>query len=164
MDAENIHQVFDWLWTSGQLSEKDIASLTDIGIEAVINLALPTSSNALPGEADFVTRQGIAYIHIPVDWEQPELHRLTQFFGTLKAFEGRNVWVHCAKNMRVSVFIYLYRKLCLLESEEASVHPMQEVWVPNETWQTFIGNALNMYSNPTLKCPLNFTSAGIFIS
>ncbi len=42
MDAENTHQVFDWLWTSGQLSEKDIAGLTALGIEAVINLALPT--------------------------------------------------------------------------------------------------------------------------
>jgi len=150
MDAENIHQVFDWLWTSGQLSEQDIANLTELGIEAVINLALPTSSNALSGEADFVTRQGIAYIHMPVAWEQPELHRLTQFFDTLKVFEGRNVWVHCAKNMRVSVFIYLYRRLCLMESEETSVHPMQEVWEPNETWQTFIRNALRMHSSAPL--------------
>lgn len=97
MDAENTLQVFDWLWTSGQLSEKDIACLPALGIEAVINLALPTSSNALPGEAEFVALQGIAYVHIPVEWERPELHQLVQFFGTLKAFEGRKFWVHCAK-------------------------------------------------------------------
>ncbi|MGA7750590.1 MAG: protein tyrosine phosphatase family protein [Gallionella sp.] len=126
------------------MSEKDIACLPALGIEAVINLALPTSSNALPGEAELVTRQRIAYIHIPVEWERPELHQLVQFFGTLKAFDGRKVWVHCAKNMRVSAFIYLYRRLCLAESEEASVHPMQEVWVPNETWQEFIRNAMSM--------------------
>lgn len=148
MDAENTHQVFDWLWTSGQLSEKDIARLPALGIEAVINLALPTSSNALSGEAEFVTREGIAYIQIPVQWEQPELDQLTQFFGVLKAFAGRKVWVHCAKNMRVSAFIYLYRRLCLAESEDVSVHPMQAVWVPNETWQTFIRDALSAYSNP----------------
>ncbi|TCV82591.1 MULTISPECIES: protein tyrosine phosphatase family protein [Methylomonas] len=117
MDAENIHQVFDWLWTSGQLSEKDIARLKELGIEAVINLAPTTASNALSGEAEFVSRQGIDYIRIPVAWEQPELHRLMQFFRTLEAYQERNVWVHCAKNMRVSVFIYLYRRLCLLESE-----------------------------------------------
>ncbi len=64
MDAENIHQVFDWLWTSGQLSESDIASLSSLGIEAVINLALPTSPNALPGEAELVTQQGISYTQI----------------------------------------------------------------------------------------------------
>ncbi|MFA6053494.1 MAG: protein tyrosine phosphatase family protein [Methylobacter sp.] len=151
MDAENIHQVFDWLWTSGQLSEKDITCLPALGIEAVINLALPTSSNALPGEAEFIAQQGIAYIHIPVEWERPELHRLDQFFGTLRAFEGCKIWVHCAKNMRVSAFIYLYRRLCLAESEEASAHPMQEVWVPNETWQAFIRNALNAHSNPAFE-------------
>lgn len=151
MDAENTHQVFDWLWTSGQLSEKDVACLPAFGIEAVINLALPTASNALPGEAEFITRQGIAYIHIPVEWERPEFHQLVQFFGTLKAFEGRKIWVHCAKNMRASVFIYLYRKMCMAESEEASIHPMQEVWVPNEIWQAFIRNALSMRSNPAFK-------------
>ena len=151
MDAENTYQVFDWLWTSGQLSERDIASLPAFGIEAVINLALPTSSNALPGEAEFITRQGIAYIQIPVEWERPELHQLAQFFGMLKAFEGRKVWVHCVKNMRASAFIYLYRRLCQAESEEASVHPMQEVWAPNKTWQAFIQNAMNVYPNPALK-------------
>jgi hypothetical protein len=75
-DAENIHPVFDWLWSSDQLSESDIACLPALEIEAVINLALPTSSNALPKEAELVTLQGIAYIQIPVIWEQPELHQL----------------------------------------------------------------------------------------
>ncbi|MGZ8984172.1 MAG: protein tyrosine phosphatase family protein [Methylotenera sp.] len=143
MEAKNVHQVFDWLWSSGQLSTKDIASLPALGVEAVINLALPTASNALSGEAEFVTRQGIAYIHIPVEWEQPEFHQLVQFFGALKAFEGRKVWVHCAKNMWASAFIYLYRRLCLAESEEASTYPMRDIWVPNETWQAFIHNALS---------------------
>jgi protein tyrosine phosphatase (PTP) superfamily phosphohydrolase (DUF442 family) len=148
MDAENTHQVYDWLWTSGQLSVQDIARLPALGIEAVINLALPTSSNALPGEAEFVARQGMAYINIPVQWEQPELHQLEQFFGALKAFEGRKVWVHCAKNMRVSAFIYLYRKLCLAESDDAAAHPMREIWVPNETWQAFIHDALAEHAPP----------------
>ena len=143
MDAENTYQVFDWLWTSGQLSEKDIAHLPALGIEAVINLALPTSSNALPGEAEFVTRQGMVYIHIPVEWEQPELRQLAQFFGMLNICKERKVWVHCAKNMRVSVFIYLYRRLYLAESEDVAVYPMQKIWAPNETWQAFIRNALS---------------------
>jgi protein tyrosine phosphatase (PTP) superfamily phosphohydrolase (DUF442 family) len=141
-DAENIHQVFDWLWSSGQLSEDDIACLPALGIEAVINLALPTSANALPGEAELVTAHGIAYVQIPVLWEQPALRQLDQFFGTLKAFEGRKIWVHCAKNMRVSAFIYLYRRIVLKEDSEEASFPMNEVWVPNETWQAFIQSAL----------------------
>ncbi|MDD4912674.1 MAG: protein tyrosine phosphatase family protein [Sideroxydans sp.] len=146
MDAENIHQVFDWLWTSGQLSKKDVADLSTFEVDVVINLALPTASNALTGEAELVTRQGIAYIHIPVEWEQPELYQLEQFFGVVKAFEGRNVWVHCAKNMRVSVFIYLYRRLCLFESDETATFPMREIWTPNEVWGSFIDEALRKVS------------------
>ena len=60
----------------------------------------------------------------------------------IKAFEGRKIWVHCAKNMRVSAFIYLYRRMRLGDKEDAAAFPMREVWVPNETWQAFIRSAL----------------------
>lgn len=148
MDAENTHQVFDWLWTSGQLSESDIAKLPSLGIETVINLALPTSTPALPGEAEFVTRESMNYIQIPVEWEAPEFQQLLQFFGVIKAFEGRKTWVHCAKNMRVSAFVYLYRSLCRGESKADSAYPMHEVWVPNAIWQAFIDDALKRCADP----------------
>ncbi len=138
LDAENVYQVFDWLWTSGQLSESDIGRLPGYNIAAVINLALPTSANALSDESELITRQGIAYVHIPVSWERPEPYQLEQFFCTLKAFKGRNIWVHCAKNKRVSVFIYLYRRLCLAESEDVALYPMRAIWIPNPIWQAFI--------------------------
>lgn len=148
MEAENIHQVFDWLWTSGQLSETDISRLPAYGIETVINLALPTSTPALPGEAEYVTREGMNYIQIPVEWEHPELQQLIEFFGVLKAFEGHKTWVHCAKNMRVSAFVYLYRRLCRAESDADSAHPMREVWEPNAIWQAFIQYALSQRTDP----------------
>ena len=140
MDAENTYQVFDWLWTSGQLSQKDIGKLAALGVDAVINLAPPTSSNALAGEAELVTRQGLAYVQIPVDWGQPDPGQFSQFVQVLNAFEGRKVWVHCAKNMRVSAFVYLYRKLVLGESESAASFPIREIWQPNDVCQTFIGD------------------------
>lgn len=142
MDAENTHQVFDWLWSSGQLSGQDIRRLPALGIEVVVNLALPTSSNALPGEAELVTREGLAYVQIPVEWEHPQPGQFAQFVGVIDAFRGRKVWVHCARNMRVSAFIYLYRRLVLSESEEAASFPLREVWIPDATWQAFIDQVL----------------------
>ena len=142
MDAENVHAVDDSLWTSGQLSVADIARLPALGVEAVVNLALPTSSNALPGEADAVTALGLPYVQIPVPWEKPEQRHLQQFFGVMDAFDGRRVWLHCAKNMRVSAFVYLYRRLRRGEPEEAARHPMSAIWEPNETWRAFIDEAL----------------------
>jgi protein tyrosine phosphatase (PTP) superfamily phosphohydrolase (DUF442 family) len=144
MDAENTFQVFEWLWTSGQISERDIVSLPSMGIEVVINLALPSSPNAVPGEAELITGQGLAYVHIPVQWENPQPEQFTQFVGVLNAFPGRKIWVHCAKNMRVSAFIYLYRKLILGEGEERSSFPLRKVWTPNETWQAFIDQVFRL--------------------
>jgi protein tyrosine phosphatase (PTP) superfamily phosphohydrolase (DUF442 family) len=138
MDAQSTYQVFDWLWSSGQLSERDIHALPALGIEVVVNLALPTATNALPGEAELVTGTGMAYAHIPVIWDAPRPEQFNQFVGVLNAFSGRKVWVHCALNMRVSVFIYLYRRLVLGEGEDDASFPLRVVWSPNETWQDFI--------------------------
>lgn len=138
MDAVNTRQVFDWLWTSGQLSEQDVSGLPELGIQVVINLALPSSPNALAREAELVTGQGLAYVQIPVVWERPEVEQFFQFAGVLRAFSGRRVWVHCAMNMRVSAFIYLYRRLELGESEEEASFSMREIWEPDETWQCFL--------------------------
>lgn len=146
MDAENIYRVFDWLWTSGQLSERDIENLPALGIDTVINLALPTSSNALPGEAEYVANQGINYIQIPVAWEAPNLRQLIAFFNIVAALAGQTIWVHCAKNMRVSAFIYLYRRLRLSEPAEVAAYPLREVWEPNASWQTFIDQALDAFT------------------
>jgi RimJ/RimL family protein N-acetyltransferase/protein tyrosine phosphatase (PTP) superfamily phosphohydrolase (DUF442 family) len=141
-DAENVRQVFGGLWTSGQLSAADIARLPKIGVAAVVNLALPTSSNALAGEAELVTRSGIPYAQIPVLWEQPEPAQFEQFCGVMDAFRGRKVWVHCAKNMRVSAFIYLYRRLRRGESHDVAAPAMNSIWTPNPVWQAFIDDAL----------------------
>jgi protein tyrosine phosphatase (PTP) superfamily phosphohydrolase (DUF442 family) len=141
MDASNTYRVFDWLWTSGQLSERDIDELPKLGVEAVINLALPTSSNALPGEAERITSRGISYFQIPVLWEAPQLSQLQAFFGILDALKGRKIWVHCAMNMRVSAFIYLYRRLRMNETEEQASYPMTNIWEPNQTWKDFMQQA-----------------------
>lgn len=145
MDAENTHQVFDWLWSSGQLSRADIARLRAIGVELVVNLALPTSSNALAGEAELVTCEGLSYVQIPVEWESPRPAQFDQFVGVLHAFAGRPVWVHCAKNMRVSAFLYLYRRLVLGEAETDARFPMDRVWEPNTIWQGFIGDVMRRH-------------------
>ncbi len=146
MDAVNTYKVFDFLWSSGQLSEADIHRLPGLGINLVINLALPTSANALENESSLVTSLGIAYVHIPVVWEQPELEQFTQFSGVLEAFRGKKMWIHCAMNMRASAFIYLFRKLVLGESDDDASFPMRAIWQPDETWQKFIDNVSHTYT------------------
>lgn len=145
MDAVNTFQVFDWLWTSGQLSAADVRALPGLGFSVVMNLALPSSPNALPGEAEKVAELGLTYIHIPVEWENPRAEQFFQFARLLKGLAGEKVWVHCAMNMRVSAFVYLYRRLALNESEQAASEPMRQIWTPNETWQAFMDEVFRQY-------------------
>lgn len=142
MQAESTHQVFDWLWTSGHLSEDDIAELPGYGIKHLINLAPPNASLVLPREAELVSGLGINYFQLPVTWTQPEPEKLSTFIKLLSGLEGENTWIHCVKNMRVSTFVYLYRKLHLQESDETARFPMQQVWQPDEVWTKFIAQAL----------------------
>ncbi len=146
MDAENTYQVFDWLWTSGQVSENDIRELQKYGIRSVINLSPPNSSSALRGECEMVTNLGINYIQIPVKWEQPTIEQLEQFCIALRTHEGRPCWVHCTNNMRVSAFLYIYRSIFLNEPEEVASDPMVEIWEPNPIWKAFIDDAMNQFA------------------
>lgn len=145
MDAVNTVQIFDGLWTSGQLSEKDIQQLPGLGFDTVINLALPTSTNALENEATLVTNLHMNYFQIPVEWELPEVEQFLLFAKIMQALEGRKIWLHCAMNMRVSVFVYLYRKFILHESDELACAQMDKIWTPNEIWQEFIVEVSQKY-------------------
>lgn len=70
-------------------------------------------------EAGFrVVEQGMAYVHIPVDWQDPSPRDLQLFFDVMDANRDRKVFAHCFANMRVSVFVYLYRTLRLGEPKE----------------------------------------------
>ena len=147
MDAVNTYQVFDWLWTSGQLSEDDIVQLQKDGFTTIINLALPTSTNAIKGEGELVANLHMNYINIPVEWELPEVEQFELCAVLLSDLHerGHKVWLHCAMNMRVSAFVYLYRKLVLKQSEEEAVHPMKEIWTPNLLWREFIDEVVARY-------------------
>ncbi|PKO02147.1 MAG: phosphotyrosine protein phosphatase [Chloroflexi bacterium HGW-Chloroflexi-5] len=147
MDAMNTYQVFDWLWTSGQISENDIMQLNNDGFTTIINLAMPTSTNALNGEAEIVANLHMNYINIPVEWEMPEVDQFELCAGLLSELhaQGQKVWLHCAMNMRVSAFVYLYRKLVLKQSEEEAEHPMVDIWTPNPLWREFIDEVVAKY-------------------
>lgn len=147
-DTENYYPVFDWLWTSGQLSEADILQLPTLHINNVVNLALPTSDPHLPHEAERVTACGINYFHIPVLWETPQPERLDSFFRLMRGLDSQRTWVHCAKNKRVSAFIYLYRRMVRNEPAHQALPALHAIWQPNEIWQRFIDDRLRAHAGP----------------
>ena len=57
--------------TAGQPTEAQLRSIRDGGFDTVVNLALPTSDNAIANEGSVVTGLGMSYVHIPVDFKAP---------------------------------------------------------------------------------------------
>ena len=111
----------------------------------MINLATPTSTNALPDEAGLVAALGMTYVPIPVLWDRPTLDDLQAFFAALDTYAGRKVFVHCVLNWRVSTFMYLYRVIRLGVPHETAVWDMLSIWEPDEIWSQFIADAFEFY-------------------
>ena len=135
------------LATSGQPTPEELAEIAAAGYRLVINLATPASSNWNPQEKNFVESLGMEYVGIEVDWDYPTLSDFDDLADRLDSENGdRKVWVHCAKNMRVSAMIYLYHRLRKGYTEEVSRRYLEQIWQPNEIWQNFIEAMLELHS------------------
>jgi protein tyrosine phosphatase (PTP) superfamily phosphohydrolase (DUF442 family) len=138
----NYLSLSDSIATAGQPTEGQIAAIAENGYEVVINLGLAEAEYALNDEAAVVRAHGMQYIHLPVIWERPTKLDLERFFKVIEVNEDKKLFVHCAANMRVSVFLALYRILRLGWSEEKAFKQVKRIWVPNDVWQTFIDEIL----------------------
>jgi protein tyrosine phosphatase (PTP) superfamily phosphohydrolase (DUF442 family) len=130
------------LGTAGQPSVDQFAMIRAAGYEVVINLALTTSDNAIANEGSLVAGLGMAYVHIPVDFARPAAADFEAFAGVLDAFRGRRVFVHCAMNMRVSAFVFIYRVLRGEATRVEALRDLKAIWEPDETWSRFIEERL----------------------
>ena len=139
--------------TAGQPTAAQFALIREAGYDIVINLALPTSDNALADEGSLVAGLGMTYVHIPVDFSQPTAADFDAFAGVLDAFRSRRVFVHCAMNMRVSAFVFVYRVLRGEATRTEAWHDLKAIWEPDETWARFIEERLSA-GGETSRAPL----------
>ena len=110
------------------------------GYGAVVNLALPSSDNAIDNEGSLVTGLGMSYVHLPVDFEAPMAEDARRFIGVMRALTGQRVFVHCAMNLRVSAFMYHFLKHERGLSDSAARSPVLARWEPRMTdvWRGFL--------------------------
>jgi uncharacterized protein (TIGR01244 family) len=150
--VENIRaylRVDENLSTSGMPRAEQFADIAQAGFQVVINLALPTSDNALPNEGELVTRAGMTYIHIPVNFENPPVADFERFTQLLSAASDQKVWVHCAANMRVSAFIFLHRLRTQSASRAEAERDLRRIWEPEDAWRDLLNAQLvKMGQNP----------------
>ena len=139
-------QIFAWrrlderLTTSGQPTDAELAMLPALGVKHVINLGLHTHERALPDEAATVSRLGMIYTHIPVEFDSPTEDDFAQFCETMDNIGDATVHVHCIVNARVSAFLYRYRRDVLGMDEQLARDAMESIWQPGGVWAAFIGD------------------------
>ncbi len=131
----NYVKINELISTSGQPKIEELELIANEGFEVVINLAVNTTSNALENEDKIVSSLNMTYIHIPVDFENPKISDLKLFLNILQALGANKVWIHCAKNYRVSAFMYVYHKYILHTPFEQIDLSIFDIWQPSLVWQ-----------------------------
>ena len=136
--------IYNWqrldnrITTSGQPTEKQLADIHALGVRHIVNLGLHTHEKALPDEAASVSRLGVTYIHIPVDFQNPTDDDFDQFCAVMEQLKEVPVHVHCIANYRVSAFFYRYRRDVLGVGDATARADMEQIWYPEGIWATFI--------------------------
>ena len=141
-DIRNFRRLNERLLTAGQPTEAQLRSVAASGVRTVINLALSTSTHALPDERATVTAAGMEYVHLPVNFEAPTAANFADFTAALDARHDRKLFIHCAANWRVSTFVALYRIKTLGWPVEAAIAGLRQVWEPDAVWTHFIAEQL----------------------
>ena len=147
----NLLQLNDRLATSGMPHPEHFAAIREAGFAVVINLAMPTSDNAMPDEGDLVTSAGMSYVHIPVNFEAPQPEDFARFNRIMDALAGKPVFVHCAANMRVSAFVFLRRVLAGEMPRATAEQDLKRIWNPDGVWREFINQHLSSADEPPLE-------------
>ena len=146
-DIFNFLPITDTLSTSGQPTEAQISALAEKGYELIINLALHDDPRySLKDETASVKSLGMAYIHIPVQFDQPSKSELISFFNAMESNKNKKVHVHCAANMRVTAFLGLYFLIREGKSKEEAFKPMRQIWKPDSVWSSFIDSMMTDFS------------------
>lgn len=138
----NFLQITPKISTSGQPTIDQFIDIKELKYQLVVNLLPEGSIKFLPEEKQIVESLEMEYIHIPINWNNPNLADLQKFFEVMESNQGKKILIHCAANMRVAVFMYLYRYLKQGINEEEARADLEKIWLPNQVWQEFIDKAI----------------------
>ena len=141
-EIRNFRSIGAKLGTAGQPTAEQFQLVRNAGFQVVINLALPTSDNALANEGSIVTGLGMSYVHLPIDFKAPSSEDFRAFASVMDAFKSGPIFVHCAANMRVSAFVFLYRVLHEKVPRAEAERDLHAIWQPDEVWSRFVQKQL----------------------
>ena len=143
----NFRRVNDQLTTSGAVTAKQLGRLAESGYALLINLLPNDNRDAVPEEEAIATAQGVAYIHIPVDFRHPIPADYDAFSAALDGRDLQKTHIHCAANFRVSAFYALYAEERNEWTTAEADAFIQSVWNPQDypPWAEFLATARSRF-------------------
>ncbi|EPP3356201.1 protein tyrosine phosphatase family protein [Acinetobacter baumannii] len=131
--------IHEHLFSSAQPSIEQLKLIKEYGCSTVINLALSNSPDSIKNEDQVCLEYCLNYIHIPIDWETPSSDQCLLVLDLIDHLvQNEIVWIHCAKNKRVSCLMYVYRQFYMNMDMPTCQDLLHEIWEPNETWTGLI--------------------------
>ncbi len=139
-DIYNFIQVNDCLLTGGQPTEDQLRDAATEGVTAVINLATHHPRYSLDDEAGLVQSLGLAYHHLPVDWEHPTAADFAAFEAAFLPLTQQKTLIHCAANFRVTAFYSLFAQKHLGWTEAQAEAFRAQIWEGSDypIWEAYI--------------------------
>jgi protein tyrosine phosphatase (PTP) superfamily phosphohydrolase (DUF442 family) len=140
-DIYNYRKVSDLLATAGQPTEDQLRSAAAEGFKIIINLATINPRYSLPDEEGLVRSLGMAYHHIPVDWQNPRESDVVAFEQLMQSLPQEKTLIHCAANFRVTAFYSLYARKRLGWTATQADQFRASIWAGSDypVWEDFIG-------------------------
>jgi protein tyrosine phosphatase (PTP) superfamily phosphohydrolase (DUF442 family) len=145
IEAPNVVPISAQITTSGQPSAAALGRLKEQGYDAVIYLAPPTVSDAIADEKMIVEKQGLQYINIPIQFNQPTQADFSSFVAAMQKLGARRILVHCQINMRASSMVFLYRTIINKEAPEKAYESVIKIWSPSGVWKELITTQLQAH-------------------
>ncbi|MEM8594684.1 MAG: protein tyrosine phosphatase family protein [Pseudomonadota bacterium] len=141
MQIPYFEEINDELACAGQPSAAQFQELADEGYEIVFNLAMDNSIGYLENEKQLVESAGMRYIHLPVNWGEPQIYDVLKYFAMLGGLRGKRVLTHCTLNATSSCFVYMYRRFILKHDEKQARHTMARYTRLTPAWIDIIDQA-----------------------
>ncbi len=131
---ENYYQYSEKLASGAQPSAEDIVELKKDDFEVVFNISTPSARNVLINEAAIVEKEGMYYVHFPIDCSNLQPIHYKTFKGIMDGLADKKTFVHCGANIKSSNLLHMYDVLAKRKDEKESIHTLYKIQQPEEKW------------------------------
>jgi uncharacterized protein (TIGR01244 family) len=136
----------DNLSTSGQPTENDFIVIADQGFKVVVNIRPESEMIGVFDEKLIVENLGLKYYQIPMTFDSLNKEILTKFFEMMELQNDMKIFVHCHRNIRVSVLFALYRILKQEWKKEDAIKELSEMVDFTPDFESYLNEHIRRFS------------------